>query len=181
MKKLLLVLVVALTSCAGMMNTGWGKYYFSKGSTVESIGERSARAKVSYESLRLLKKNVEDDFNAGVITKSERVTRLNYANKRGGHLWVNIYAATIGAANTKYWHCIITDKNGKEIKRETGSDRIASLPVTPESPWSNIMLVSLDTVITDQFSVRVIDGLGTPKVSNFIVYPDQDKRITESY
>ena len=147
MKKTLLILGIAisLTGCITV------KY----GSSVEIEGKRGANTGIYYKSNKVL------------TTKSK---------PKGGYVYINVAGITIGMANTENWTCIISDKNNKQISKTKGSFSIPSMPTQSSmNMWTNLMLARLDTNITDEFKVKVINNISKGFV-NFNVYPNQDIR-----
>lgn len=171
MRKLLLGLLIAIVfvSCVG----------YRYGSSIKLDGKKHATAYIEYKSNKFLVEEVKKKSSINLWDSLKIKEELKY-KPIGGYVYCHVYGYTIASANTKYWTCVVFDKNGKEIIRKVGNDNIPNMPTHRENDpsgkmWSNLLLVRLDTNITDFFKVRLIDGLGD-KYNDYLVYPNQDLR-----
>jgi len=82
---------------------------------------------------------------------------------KGGRITVHIKRITIGSANTKYFTCIVTDANKREIVRRTGSDDIAEVPGSDDM-WWYLFIVDVAEPIDRYMNVYVVDAISNKRV-----------------
>ena len=143
---------------------GLGLFMFScvsykYGTTIKMTSKKNAAAYIEYKS------------NKALINDNSK------SKPKGGYIYIHVAGYTIDAGNTEYWTCIVSDKNGKEISRKTGDYNIPNIPTHIEGDpsgnlWTNLMLMRLDSNITDTFNVRIVNDLSSVS-NNYMVFPNQ--------
>lgn len=166
-KHLLLYPLVVLIYACTAIDAG---SYISNESQIERV-QSDAWSHIEYESYDYLASKLSAKAK-NALWSPDRLKRELKLLPPGGQVVAKVSSVTIESANTKYWEFVVTDLDGKEMQRRTGSNSIANHNTGKYSTeWWNIAVVRLHSPVNVPFKFHVIDNI-SDKRSTYIVYPN---------
>ena len=173
----ILSIVFLLFGCIGRQQ----HYTRYKGSTIERTGTlvmtELPPCKVDYTSYKQLLKNLDEDRTLYSMGDEQYLRKKKNLDK-GGKMSIAVYSNTIGSCNPMYWFFNITDKNGKEVFKGKGDDRIGSGTVVGSGQyistyWTGYQFFHFQEEFDgDYFDLKVIDTF-SKKVATFRIHIDK--------
>lgn len=172
MKKLILLYILLIVGCAAI--TGF-KYKY--GSTVQLTTEMMARnaGNIEYKSPQSQLKELEEKSQLEMWSE-DKLKEKKDAITKGGYIIAQTGGATIGAAKTEYWDCIIQKMNGDEVDFYV-TKQDYSIPNPSSGNWWDLFSVSINEPMEEPFKVFLISSIHQKK-NEYIVYPNE--KVTTS-